>query len=562
MSRIQMHSPKGKGVARGRRDQDVVWICVSILLKYVLLREWVAVVANPDEQCQCLWNTTESSSSPMLLKNSPRCTDCNHFYHGCGDCKIEYVQEQGGRRTKGETQQFAKSYTPKHAHQAIRLSAFQAPSTTEPHFNPACIPLSSHFTPVDQQSGILNFGPQSSSLPEFEYVNPESLSKPQSRIAPQSLDNFDWSTEDLGVSETFGLDPSYNAPVGFSKFGPQHDDVVDTSTTPCNTLYYHGFNESNSYLSEPDRAGPYKTPCSEVLAPRHIAALHQSRDQGSIGFVPKDTRASGIASPQSTAEPSSHRSVATRRMLSRAPTPPKGAKRRKQGKPPAKASSGNTSPETRPFACPFVWYNPKEHRGCLRNTLMRIRDVKQHLKRAHGQPDFCTGCGDVFRNDVERKNHSNCQLRMTAGPGSITEEQASSLGHKPKREAYNDHKAQWYIIWDTIFPHLAQERPLSPYQPDDFTLLTIWIRKNGMKTLMSNPRFGHLAPNFDETISAVLALIHAGSREMLPESPALPTHVSPPQSVHTFGLSQTDIPGVDEDEFSRVSHDLGWDLGW
>lgn len=484
------------------------------------------VMADPDKQCRC-------GSCPMLLKISPQCTNCYHWA-GTYCCTFELVQEKGGRKNDGEKRKTQDSYTFSEGAALPLGTRLEALTTAEPQLDPASNPppVRHQFTPVGQQvAGIPNFGPPSPPL-RFGHATSESLI------------DFDFDTNTIGAPAAVGESPSDNALLEPFEFDPQLvDEVADTSATPWDTVYHEGLEESASYKG-PNTADPYQSPFSKELAPQHIAALQRSRDQSSTAFPPNGT-GTPIAPAQITAEPRAHGSAATqpmRRVQAHVDASRKGAgPRNVPGKPEARASPCTVLTESPSFACPYVLHNPKKYRSCRTKTLRRIRDVKQHIRREHKQPE---------------------------DPEGVTAEQGSSLGRKPGSGTYKDLEAQWYLIWDIVFPHRVQERPSSPYQPDDITLLTASIQKNGKKFIMSHPRFGYLASNLDDTISAFLAMIaEFEGRDPHPKPPDLFTHLLPPDSEESFGFlpSESDVmAGVgsfypDEEEFCSVPQDLGWD---
>lgn len=57
------------------------------------------------------------------------------------------------------------------------------------------------------------------------------------------------------------------------------------------------------------------------------------------------------------------------------------------------------------FACPYVAQRPATYRNCLRYRLIRIKDVKQHLRRNHRIPPHCSRCGQAFCSEEDRDAH-------------------------------------------------------------------------------------------------------------------------------------------------------------
>lgn len=121
---------------------------------------------------------------------------------------------------------------------------------------------------------------------------------------------------------------------------------------------------------------------------------------------------------------------------------------------------------TRPFACPFYKKDPYNHIECKKYTLVRVRDVKQHLHRRHSQPAlYCPSCYQTFSSPPYRDDHirsRSCRSRSPPtmdGLNGISPEAQRLLGHRVDRSLtpYD----QWYCIWEILFP--GEPRPRDPY---------------------------------------------------------------------------------------------------
>lgn len=480
----------------------------------------------------------------MLLRNTPRCIDCYHCADlsctgaYCQGCSYEYVPEEDhmepGPRRGGNTYTFSE--------QDAALSSQvdpEATSTAAPQLNPAC-----NLAPV---------GPQPTGMLFLDPLNhPPGIGYP----TPESLNHYNFSTNTTGT-------PAHVVDVGLSgntfwgssfDFSPQ--PVHDTPVTPWDTPSLE-----LEVVEEPAScSGSSQTGSSKALAPQHIAALQQSRDHlqpppSSLGHPPRGTRTGTptTAPSQSTAQPSVHGSAAThlQRISTRQAPPSRTGAGQPDvlhvGTPVARASPCTEPTETPSLACPYLLHNPKKYRNCRTMTLKRIRDVKQHVRRDHQKAE---------------------------DPEGVTAEQREILGQKPDRKLYKDMEAQWYLVWDIIFPHRKEERPSSPYLQDDITLLAASIQKNGKEFMMSHPQFGHLAPNqVEDTLSACLAMIaYFGGREPRPEQPDLSTHIGPTDiSPSEDGSGPSGSPSIsdmtigvngycpNEEEIFMVPQGLGWD---
>lgn len=112
------------------------------------------------------------------------------------------------------------------------------------------------------------------------------------------------------------------------------------------------------------------------------------------------------------------------------------------------------------FACPFQRSNPRKHHRCLKYTLNRIKDVKQHIYRQHSQPAFyCARCYEIFTSPGFRDVHSrraDCDKRDPPQFEGISEQQRNELKKtSPKKKPLHE---QWFEVWDVIFPGIQRPR--------------------------------------------------------------------------------------------------------
>lgn len=139
--------------------------------------------------------------------------------------------------------------------------------------------------------------------------------------------------------------------------------------------------------------------------------------------------------------------------------------------------------ERRVLACPFQKRNPHEHQRCLKYTLHRVKDVKQHVYRHHKQPDYyCARCSTIFATVTDRDEHTrraDCTKAPMRQFEGITDEQRSML-HKSSSRTLS-HQDQWFQMWDLIFP--GEKRPASALV-GSFTEETIPL----IRSLWSNKR--------------------------------------------------------------------------
>lgn len=113
------------------------------------------------------------------------------------------------------------------------------------------------------------------------------------------------------------------------------------------------------------------------------------------------------------------------------------------------------------FACPFQKSDPHKYHRCLKYTLNRIKDVKQHIYRQHTQPPYyCARCYQVFTSTDDRDEHTrrvDCIKRDPPHFDGITDDQRNELKKSaPRRKNLEE---QWFDVWDVIFP--KRPRPQS-----------------------------------------------------------------------------------------------------
>ncbi|KAK4198009.1 hypothetical protein QBC40DRAFT_256547 [Triangularia verruculosa] len=104
-------------------------------------------------------------------------------------------------------------------------------------------------------------------------------------------------------------------------------------------------------------------------------------------------------------------------------------------------------------------FHPLE--GCYRLKLKRIRDLKQHLRRAHCR-SYCVRCGEEFDSAVALGMHQQADEPCLNIPFhvkwlSVAQQKALTGRAKPRLSL----EEQWYEIWDLVFPD--QPQPDSPY---------------------------------------------------------------------------------------------------
>ncbi|KAJ1332973.1 myoneurin [Microdochium nivale] len=111
----------------------------------------------------------------------------------------------------------------------------------------------------------------------------------------------------------------------------------------------------------------------------------------------------------------------------------------------------DTSPT---LGCPFYKHDKLQHDRCLYLQLKRIKDVKQHLRRAHAQPHFCPICGTAFADSKEALDEHiiarTCEQRVFIVPEGVTDSHRAKFTQRVARTL--SLSEQWFTVWDILFP--------------------------------------------------------------------------------------------------------------
>lgn len=125
------------------------------------------------------------------------------------------------------------------------------------------------------------------------------------------------------------------------------------------------------------------------------------------------------------------------------------------------------------FICPYYFLDTVKYHDCYSHKLKRISDLKQHFRRRHKQKPFCLRCHEVFDDDAQLETHSKqagrCKASTTEQPDGVTDQQISLMRAYPP--ARKNLAAQWYAVWDIIFP--KRDRPASPFKKDHMPKSTL-----------------------------------------------------------------------------------------
>jgi hypothetical protein len=104
------------------------------------------------------------------------------------------------------------------------------------------------------------------------------------------------------------------------------------------------------------------------------------------------------------------------------------------------------------FACPYFRKDPERHLECINLKMVRISDVKQHLKRRHTAPYPCPRCSQGFLSLNLQDEHI---LQQNCSPGSGANWDSVSLASQRSLQARFakslSPEAQWYGVWKILF---------------------------------------------------------------------------------------------------------------
>lgn len=154
------------------------------------------------------------------------------------------------------------------------------------------------------------------------------------------------------------------------------------------------------------------------------------------------------------------------------------------------------------LACPFAKKDPFKYSDCLRKRLRRIRDVKQHLRRCHSRPIYCSICGETFRTEEDRDTHArlrSCQETQYRIDG-ITKAQQDKLTEKSPLKTSEE--AQWLAMFAIVFPEC--QPPCSAYIDPDLSEETQsfrdYVTREGPAALLNHMRPNHVWNHQDEAL--------------------------------------------------------------
>lgn len=417
-------------------------------------------------QCWCGFGLMGCESTPKCINNN----GCPHHY--CENCRIEYVGPSSGAGKKKNGPKVIEELGDFYV-QADPLTAYKAPP--EPQSSLTCTPVETH--PLGYNAAQ----PASATYPSVIAGTWPPFDN-ESHNPPQSLNN-DNSTPSRG--DLFPVPISSLTSLGFPYY-------ADGSLAPLQSCTLGDLGDSDDLYEE----GVDGQPCFQKpgsVTGVQIAALHQDRDEVLMSLASRSTSTptKGDLAPTNSAN-GTKRPRAPSPSTSARPMRAKSSRKVKSRRSPTEAVEHKNG---RIFTCPFVWSDAVRHRSCLKLKLKRIRDVKQHLRRAHSQPYFCPRCKAVFKggaDSLEYQKHAMSEVRCPLQdqgeiPDGVTDSQFQSMG-----KSQQDLTKQWNHIWDIIFPNAAEARPASPFLDQRFSeeikALVVFIQTQGPRVLTANFR--------------------------------------------------------------------------
>lgn len=403
---------------------------------------------------------------------------CNHI--SCSFCEWEKI--------KVSWQEQELAFYTWHKNAALRKdAALFGLTTSEPHHpqppDLRDVATTITCTTLEPDPTYDQEGPLSATIPE--YVTPQSLNEHSLHIQSDTI-----------ISPTI----KSRMELGLSSLCLNQVDTIGIAPDPSPLA-------SSIPTQSPDH--PSSLRHGTDIINRLIAACNRWRAEGS-------NASNGSSPPTNAVQPNNSQSnQSTVPQRSRKRTSNQG-NRSKQGSAKRAKTSSDEVPQAkeedrRLFACPFWKKDPIKHRNCFRGV-KRIRDVKQHLRRNHQQPVFCRRCGMEFGNQEAAlgehlRTAELCEIRYFQDPDGITTLHQNALNRYSERGG--DKAAQWYVIWDYLFPggpngKPPPPRPTSPYVDEDLSedmsSFREFSHREGWRALANDPDLSHVALSVDEEL--------------------------------------------------------------
>lgn len=531
--------------SRGRNNEQfevILWSCVRIHLYARYDLPWTQA---DRKQCYC--------GHAGMTYHVPACALCN--VARCEFCHLEKF------KVGWKDQELALYTWPQNAALQEDAALFGV-TTAEPdlHHPPELRDVTTTVTcttlepdPTQDQAGFQDERPCAATP---EHVTPQSLKEHSLHTQSNTLTS-PTITPRLGFS--------------FSSLSLNHVDTIGLASDPSPLA---------SSIPEQSPDWPSHHTHEKGIVDRFIAAFNSWRARGSNSLSGSSSPSDAVL-PNNSQSNQSRASKQSRKRTSDQSNPSKqgGAKRAKTSSDEVRQANEE---DKRLFACPFWKKDPIKHRDCFKGV-RRIRDVKQHLRRSHQQPVFCRRCGMEFGDqEAALSEHLRaaepCEVRDFQHPEGITSVHQKALKqYSPRGE---DKAAQWYVIWDYLFPggpngKPPPPRPSSPYVDEDLSedmsSFCEFTHREGWRALANDPDLSYVALSVDEEVlqrcfdriyENWLAKRSTSSQQSGEESPITMSDSSTPdESAPTSDTTSIDYSLLDDSVMTLTDYSADLEFG-
>ncbi|KAF5588394.1 hypothetical protein FPCIR_7152 [Fusarium pseudocircinatum] len=176
------------------------------------------------------------------------------------------------------------------------------------------------------------------------------------------------------------------------------------------------------------------------------------------------------------------------------------------------ATATNRDKRTEAFACPYYRKYPERYFDCINLRLVRISDVKQHLKRRHTWNYTCFRCSRGFSLQKTYEEHvlqQECPIKECTSHGSVSPRAQEVLKYRVDRRSSPE--LQWHEICRILFGKLGDA--LNPHHGGIFKEITgimrvIWREEeqniiSSLRGTLKVPCADELRPLLSEVLSRV-----------------------------------------------------------
>ncbi|KAF5604786.1 hypothetical protein FPANT_1379 [Fusarium pseudoanthophilum] len=183
------------------------------------------------------------------------------------------------------------------------------------------------------------------------------------------------------------------------------------------------------------------------------------------------------------------------------------------------------------FACPYFRKDPERHLECLNLKMIRIPDVKQHLKRRHTAPYPCPRCSKGFSSLNLQEEHilqQDCLLGSGANCDSVSLTSQKALQARFKKSLSPE--AQWYGIWTILF---GERQPMPKPHLDAVVQEVIGILRGkwldeGQRRISEFVQAQDQPPSYNDQLCQLLAEILDGVEARFEQKPSDRSSRNPP----------------------------------